>query len=320
MPISGCIDQFIDEVCAGKSNETPAAYRSKLTRLNQWMGERCLCIERLTPQEVEQFRRSLLGRRTKLIGAKIVHASLSPFTIRSCLMTVRHFLKWAAAHELTCSDLSTDLIVPKTPTPEPKAIEARAVLDLLDAASQTGALWEQARNLALIYVLRDTGARIGSVIGADIDDLDLKHRKLLVRTKGNKPHNLYLNLPTIAALRDWIHYRADLKPKDKKLFISCRGRGLRRSSIYSLIERIKHNADRTIQGRSNPHAYRHAWARDALTAGEDISKVARTLGNSVRVTAEYYALWSDAEIQEAHRKYSPGVDLPIVKPKDEHMY
>jgi site-specific recombinase XerD len=73
----------------------------------------------------------------------------------------------------------------------------------------------------------------------------------------------------------------------------------------------------TIQGRANPHAYRHAWARDALNAGADITKVARTLGNSLRVTAEYYALWSDHEIQAAHAKYSPGASLPLIKPTTE---
>jgi site-specific recombinase XerD len=303
--LSRHINEFIADVCAGKLNETPVTYRSKLRRLDQWMSERSLCITKLTATDIESFCRDLLQR------------ALSPFTIRSCLMTARHFLKWAARRRITRGDLSTRITIPKMPIGLPKAIAAETVLSLLWAASATGSEWERSRNLALIYVLRDTGARIGGILNADIDDLDLRHRKLLVHTKGDRSQNLYLNIPTLAALREWLRHRPELHPQDRHLFISCKGLGLRRSSIYSLMERIRSKAGRSVQGRINPHAYRHAWARDALNAGEDITKVARTLGNSLRVTAEYYALWSDGEIQEAHARYSPGARLPIIKPKKE---
>ena len=309
------IDQFISHVCAGKTNETPTAYRSKLKRLDQWMTLRGVCLENLSEQLLDEFRRSLLERKEKRRGARTVKGTLSPYTIHTVLMTVRHFLKWAHQTGLIVDDLSTSLVIKQPPRPEPKAIEAEAALRLLEAASRTGEKWEQARNLAILYLLRDTAGRISSIIHADIDDLDLKARKLYVVDKGNKARNLYLSRPTLAALREWLKHRPDLNPKDTKLFLSIRGRGLARSSIYSLLTRVKEHAP-PIQGRSNPHAYRHAWARDALTNGEDISKVAETLGNSVRVTAEYYARWNDRELQAAHSKFSPGKDLPVIKPKD----
>ena len=310
------VEAFLEDVCAGKINETPAAYRSKLRRLDQWMGANCLSLSELAAADIHGFCRDLLRRSSKRVGARVEHCPLSPFTIRSCLMTARHFLKWAARKGITRGDLSGEITIPRMPAGQPKAVEAGTVIALLTAASKTGACWEQARNLALIYVLRDTGARIGGIIDADIDDLDLKHRKLLIHTKGDRTQNIYLNSPTVAALREWLRYRPSLHPQETRLFVSCRGRGLQRSSVYSLMARIKLRAG-SIQGRINPHAYRHAWARDALTAGEDITKVAKTLGNSLRVTAEYYALWSDGEIQEAHAKYSPGASLPIIKPKTE---
>lgn len=315
--VRSTIEAFLRDVCAGKINETPASYRSKLRRLDQWISEHGPPFEELAPPDVEEFCRDLLRRSSKQVGARIMNCPLSPFTIRSCLMTARHFFKWAYARGLTRTDLSQQITIPKMPAGQPKAVDANTVLLLLAAASRTGEPWEEARNLALIYVLRDTGARIGGIIGADVDDLDIKHCKLLIHTKGDRVQNIYLNPPTIAALREWLRYRPQLQPKDRRLFLSFRGRGLQRSSIYSLMERIRKRAGPVIQGRINPHAYRHAWARDALTAGEDISKVARTLGNSLRVTAEYYALWSDGEIQEAHARYSPGKNLPIIKPITE---
>lgn len=308
------IDQFIAHVCAGKTNETPAAYRSKLKRLDQWMTVHGVRIEKLTAQKLDEFRRDLLERKEHRRGVRMTKGPLSPFTIHTCLMTVRHFLKWSHQSGLIADDLSMSIVIHQPPKPEPKAIEAEAALSLLEAASRTGERWEQARNLAILYMLRDTAGRISSIINADIDDLDLKARKLYVTDKGGKSRNLYLTHPTILALREWLKHRQSLDPKDTRLFLSIRGRKLARSSVYSLITRIKEHAP-PIQGRSNPHAYRHAWARDALTSGEDISKVAETLGNSVRVTAEYYARWNDRELQAAHSKFSPGKDLPIIKPK-----
>ncbi len=316
-PLAKDIARFVDDVCAGKINETPAAYRAKLHRLDQWMDERGLSIKRLRGADIEEFCRDLLRRSSKRVGARVAHAPLSPFTIRSCLMTVRHFLKWAARRGLIRGDLCSHIAIPRMPAGQPKAIDPSTVLAFLEAASRTGEAWEQARNLALVYVLRDTGARIGGIIDADIDDLDLARGRLLVRTKGDKTQYLYLNPPSVAALREWLHYRGTLLPKDRHLFLSYRGRGMQRSSVYSLIARIRRKAGGSIQGRLNPHAYRHAWARDALTAGEDITKVARTLGNSLRVTAEYYALWSDGEIQQAHSQYSPGASLPLIRPTTE---
>lgn len=311
------VEAFLGDVCAGKLNETPAAYRSKLRRLDQWMRDECVSLSKLSASDVQRFCRDLLRKSSKRIGARVENSPLSPFTVRSCLMTTRHFLKWAARRGITRGDLSGGITIPRLPAGLPKAVNGDTVIAFLQAASRTGARWEQARNLALIYAMRDTGARIGGLIDADIDDLDLKHRKLLIKTKGDKWLNLYLSPPTVAALREWLRYRADLRPKDTRLFVSCRGRGLQRSSIYSLIARIKKKAGCHIQGRTNPHAYRHAWARDALTNGADITTVARVLGNSPHVTAEYYALWNDSEIQAAHAKCSPGSQLPIIKPTTE---
>ena len=297
------IDHFLAEVCAGKSNETPQAYKSKLKRLDGFLEEQRIPLCSLCSRDLTRFINGMQER------------GLSPFTIHTVMMTVRHFLKWAH-HAGMIADLHSGLKIPQTPRPEPKAIEAAAALRLMEAAARTGEPWERARNLALLYILRDTGGRISAIINSDIDQLDLKRGRLLVREKGNKKQFLYINHPTIAALREWLKCRCELSPKDKKIFIGQYGTGLKRSSIYSLLERIKANAP-IIQGRSNPHSYRHAWARDALTNGEDISKVARTLGNSVRVTAEYYALWSDAELQKAHGEYSPGAKLPIIKPNKD---
>lgn len=309
------IEEFVSDVCAGKTNSTPAAYRSKLRRIERWAEENHLSLRQLTRLHIECFKRALLDQDMKRIGSKIVKGHLSPFTIFTVLRTLKQFLRWCHAHRLTHGDLS-GFKVPPHPHPDPKAVEPGNVLALFHAAARMGQYWEQARNLAMLYLLRDTGGRIGAIVNADLDNLDLRKGKLYVHEKGGKPATLYFNSPASQALALWLKVRTVIEPKDNRLFLSYRGRGLTLGGFYSILNRLIDAAGIRGCGRVNPHAFRHAWARDALDSGEDISKVSETLHHSTtKVTTDWYARWSDLELQSAHAKYSPGRDLPVIKPK-----
>ena len=128
-----------------------------------------------------------------------------------------------------------------------------------------------------------------------------------VTEKGGKERNLYLNSPAVCTLRDWLKFREDMADDDR-LFTSRKGTGLTREGIYRVLARLAGAAG--VRGRFNPHAFRHAFARDTLQAGADLSQVSELLGhNSVAVTAEYYARWDDRELQATHRRVSPGAKI-----------
>lgn len=308
------IEAFIVAVCAGKTNETPKAYRSKLMRFARFLEAHAITMDALTFAHIEQFRAYLHDQKVVRRGSRLTPGSLSPFTIHTVLRTVKHFLTWSRAQGHLSFDPSSFRIAPP-PRPDPKPVTAENALALFHAAARRGPDWERARNLAILYVLRDTAGRISAILRSDIDNLDLARGRLIVREKGDKPHTLYINAPTIEAIRLWLHFRPLLHPRDNTLFLSQRGTALKRSGLYSVLMRLRDTAG--IQGRTNPHAFRHAWVRDALSAGEDLSMVSQTLAHStIRTTADYYARWADGELKDAHSKYSPGAQLPIIKPAD----
>lgn len=306
------LDAFIVAACAGKANETPKAYRSKITRFIRYIAAHGLTMDELTLQHLEDFRVSLHEQDTVRRGSRLTPGRLSPFTIHTVMRAVKHFLTWTYKNGITHFDPSP-FHIPAPPRPDPKPVTAQNVLALFHAAARLGPDWERARNLAILYTLRDTAGRISAILKADIDNLDLSRGKMFVREKGDKPHILYINAPTIDAIRLWLEYRPHVQPRDNALFLSQRGTALKRSGLYSVLLRLRTTAN--IQGRTNPHAFRHAWVRDALEAGADLSKVSQTLGHStIRVTSEYYARWADHELKEAHTKFSPGAKLPTIKP------
>jgi site-specific recombinase XerD len=307
------IDLFIADVCAGKKNETPQTYRAKLKRFAVYMEINSLRLKHLSREHIEEFRDQLHSQSEKRVGSRMVKGALSPFTIHTVMRTLKHFLRWSYSKGYMRRDLSEFRLSPP-PLPDPKAVDAENALSLMYAAARVGEDWERARNLAMLYLLRDTGGRLGSILHLDIDNLDLKAGKLFTKTKGDKPITLYINRPTIHALSVWMRMRPQLEPLDHKLFVSIKGTALTRSGFYSVLDKLIDAAGLRGMGRVNAHSFRHAWARDALMAGEDLTRVSQTLGHtSVRVTGDYYARWTDGELKTAHAKYSPGAKLPTIK-------
>lgn len=315
MHLEELTELFVGEVCAGKTNETAKTYRGKLRYLLRFVGADapacCLNSERLT-----QFKLALQQQRTSRRGSRLEQKPLSPFTIRTVLVTVRHFCKWATRAHHLCCDPSLDLVLPPAPPPEPKAITAQMVKALLQTAASTGERRERERDVALICLLRDTGGRVSGLAGAQLDDLELRRGRLWVIEKGARRHALHLSPTTCAALRAYLCSRMDFKPTTEALFVSKRGTAMARGTIYNLLRRLAQRSG--LPGRFNPHSFRHAFARDAIDAGADLAQVSQLLGHtSVAVTAMYYARWDDRELHAIHQRTSPGRLLPRVKIEDE---
>lgn len=304
MKLADMVNSFINDVCAGKTNETPKAYRTKLKNLEKFLGEE---REDINQTDIDAFRRYFLNRKIKRRGGKSIKGNLSKFTVRTTLATCKHFLRWAGEHGHIPQGIR--LLNIKEPEADPKPIEPATVEALLGIAKSCGADWERARNVAILYVLRDTGGRVGSVARLDIDSIDLKQGCATVMDKGDHLSWLWFNPPTIAAIRNWLNYRNDLAPVDYFLFTGKTGTGISRVGIYRMISRLAKKAG--VQARHNPHAFRHGFARDCLMAGADLGVVSQLMNHSsVVVTHKFYARWKKRELKRFHRAYSPGRTLP----------
>jgi len=303
-------DQFVEDVCAGKTNETPIAYKRKLSVLQKWIGRRD--PRRLKACDLRAFDTFLRARKDKLRGNKKVIGALSPWTIRSTLVTVKHFCKWMYRRKLIREDIAADFSVPQPPPPDPKPVTQKTIDALLEAAAGMGETWERVRNLAFLYCLRDTGGRLGSLLDASVNHTDLNAGEIETKSKG-KVGTLYINAPTIFILRIWLDQRREMADGTDALFIGRYGRPLKRSGAYWILKRLARLAH--CDGRFNPHAWRHAFVRDALKSRKvDLSQASRLLWHAdIRVTADYYARWDDEELKQAHRRASPGLGLPFPK-------
>ncbi len=218
-------------------------------------------------------------------------------------------MSWASKKNLLPS---IELQNIQEPEPDPKAIEPATVDRLITAAVEMGEPWEQARNLAIVYVLRDTGGRAGSIARLELEHINYALANAFVPDKGNRLSMLCFNPETLAAIHNWLHWRDELSPQDYHLFIGEHGRGLSRIGIYRVLNALAEHGK--IKGRHNPHSFRHAFARDSLLAGADLSQVSQLMNHrGIYVTDRYYARWTKSELKKFHRRFSPGRNLPKVK-------
>ena len=294
MKLSEAAALFVAEVAGWKMNETPKAYQNKLRRLSALND---MDLNDITLADLNRIKTDMLSTH-------------SPYTVKSTFTTVKHFFKWAYASGLTGTNPALSLRIPPPPPPNPKPISEDTFEKLFDAAKVYGDDLERARNVALLAVLRDTGGRVSGITSLEMDALDLR-RGLATVIEKSKSRALYLNAPAITALERWLAVRDEMDHSVNTVFYSfTTGKALTRSGVEHILNTLARHAG--VTARHNPHSFRHAFARDCLQAGADLSQVSQLMGHSrITITADYYARWDDRELKKTHRKVSPGRKIKL---------
>lgn len=216
---------------------------------------------------------------------------LSVQTLHRYTSVIKIFFDWCVGEEMISVSPATRLSLPKLPKNElPANIADRDLMRLLDAAYKSGP-----RNYAILRFLANTGCRVSGLTELKLDDLDLINLRANVCEKGGKSRYVYFNEATANAIRAWLVMRPT--HYDDHVFIGLKG-PLTRFGIRSLLVRLAAKAH--VEGRYNPHSFRHAWARRALEQCRfDLGAVSHFLGHSrVQVTDEFYGRWTEGEWAE----------------------
>lgn len=201
--------------------------------------------------------------------------------------------------------------IPKEPPAQPKAVQSGIVLRLVETAATNGPEWARARNLAMLFFLRDSGCRVSGLINSSVNDYDPKKGWIMVKEKGGETRPVFLSELSRQAISLWLEWRNTLNIREDKLFLSMNGIGLTRGGCYKMLRNLADKAGIQSGERFNPHAFRHAFARDAIENGLDLSRLSQILGHkSIDVTNRYYSRWDKNELKKAHKKFTPAQFLP----------
>jgi integrase/recombinase XerC len=165
------------------------------------------------------------------------------------------------------------------------------------------------RDRALLEVLYGSGLRVSELCGLELASIDLAAATARVRGKGDKERMVPLGSQSVAALREYLDVRGELR-HDKHgtqdasaLFLGKSGERLGVRQVQLLVKRYGVLA--TGSSALHPHALRHSCATHLLDAGADLRSIQELLGHASLSTTQRYTHVSVDRLQAAYTRAHP---------------
>ena len=165
------------------------------------------------------------------------------------------------------------------------------------------------RDLALLTLMYDTGARVQEIIDLSPTDLRLENPAIVkLFGKGRKERIVPLQEEPVKILIAYMSENQLDKQENNKqpLFFNNRGEKLTRSGITYILNHYIENArkcnPKLIPNRISPHSIRHSKAMHLLQAGVNLIYIRDILGHITIQTTEIYARADSKQKREALEK------------------
>jgi len=273
------------------SSHTVRSYRDVMALLLRYCRDRKgLAIERL---RLEQLTAELVIEFLDYLEAD---RGCSIRTRNQRLAALHAFMRYlqveAPEHMLHCQRL---LAIPFKRHDRPvlhylTADQMRAILSQPDLSSPSGR-----RDLALLSVLYDTGARVQEVADLTVRDVRLDApAQLRLTGKGGKTRIVPLLPNTVALLADHLREQALDRPHplDSLVFVNRHRQRLTRMGVRYIIRKyaaLARPACPHLPEEVSPHTFRHSKAMHLLQAGIPLVIIRDFLGHADITTTEIYA-------------------------------
>jgi integrase/recombinase XerD len=311
MLINDAITDFLIALEAdGSSPATLKWYASLLTAFSRHFDD--TEMESITAAMIRQYIVTLRRRGNRYPDAAQrpeITGGVSEETIRAHVRALHGFWAWSGREYLLSTNPMKNIRQPKQIARQPKGISLDDVALLLSVCGDDP---EGRRDRAIIAFLLDTGIRAQSIFRLEPAHMDISRRRAAVQEKRQGTRPVFFTERTAALLAAWLEVRPAAA---RTVFCSLARHTFGQPMTPTVLNRMlkRRAAEAGITGPCNPHAFRHAYAREYLRNGGDLATLSRLMGHSdVKVTADYYAVFAESELATSHDKFSPikGVDEP----------
>lgn len=293
----------------GLSQETIKWYRYVLKPIVARIGD--TPIDQVNVTMIRQYFADLRSQSSRYRNAAQRREQSGPLsieTIRGRTRALNRFFGWCQLEYSLSVETNPMLRIrmPPSSRQQPKAIALDDLRKLLEACGDDRI---GKRDRAMLAFLADTGCRAGGMLSLTLENLYLDQGRAILREKGEKTRVVPFARYAAQLLREWLQVR----PSDARtVFCSMRPKDFAQpltvSGLNQIIRRLKKRAG--VTGRCNPHSFRHGFARAYLQNGGDLATLAQLMGHSdVKVTAAFYAVFTDGELARRHEMFSPLRDL-----------
>lgn len=210
-------------------------------------------------------------------------------SVNRALSTIRGYYRYRMRFGGLSTDPGREVENLSSSRPLPRFMFEDEMAQLIESID--GAGFSDTRDRALFEVLYSTGCRASEIAGMTIDRVDFPRGLVRVVGKGSKERVVFLGRMASSALANYLVLRSmrltRLKASDhRRVFINTKGTPLSVRGMEKIVEkrRIASNMKKAI----SPHAFRHSFATQLVSAGADIRVVQEMLGHSSISTTQVY--------------------------------
>lgn len=229
-------------------------------------------------------------------------------TIARRAASARAFLRWATRTGVIDVDPSLRLVAPRRLKTLPSVLKQDEMTALLDVAAiasdDQGAM--HLRDRAMLEMLYATGARVGELVGLDVDDVDFGSNVVRVMGKGAKERTVPFGAPAATAMQGWLRLgrgQVVTQGSGPALFLGRRGGRVDprqvRSAVHQMLRYVPDIPD------VGPHGLRHSAATHLLEGGADLRAVQEMLGHASLATTQIYTHISVERLRRSYLQAHP---------------
>lgn len=264
---------------------------------------------------VRQFLAHLQSHQPPLAPTAVTTAQLRDYlmvldqrgvvaaTRRVVIYALRAYFDWLNRDQPDAANPAARVPTPVLPRPRTDTYTDEQVRRILACAAQ-GTHLRARLDHALLATLRYAGLRQQELVGLQHQHVDLTAGRLRIVGKGARQRVVRIPTVLVTILRDYLRDVRPQLPASDYLFAnpnapaasSQRGRVAARC-VNDVTWKYGRLAG--VDGRHNPHKWRHTYATGLLRAGADLHTIQRLLGHSTIATTVRYLHLDDDDLGDA---------------------
>lgn len=202
--------------------------------------------------------------------------------------------------------VATNVLKIKAPKYKPLILSRTQVKKIME-------ICDNQRDKFLVFLLYETGMRIGQVLGLWHEDIHSWDNEILIVPRKNHVNGMRaktINNYIIHVSKELIDFYTDYlleefcEATSSYVFINLWGGFLGKAMSYSSIQMLFRRLSRKLGFKVTPHIFRHTHATELLRAGWDMSYVQRRLGHKqIQTTINAYAHIANEDLKKEYSKY-----------------
>lgn len=275
-------------------NKSPRTVKTYLEALSLFQG---FLVEQGMPRLVSNIRRE----HVESFIADLL-ARWKPNTANNRYRGLQQFFKWCEEEGEVKESPMARMKPPRVPEETPPIRSEQELIRLIKACE--GTTFRDRRDMALVRLFLDTGARRSELANLTVADVDFDLNVVLVVGKGARPRACPFGRKTAQALDRYLRARSHWRNPEVSALWLGQGGPMTDSGIA---QAVRERAVLAGFDDFHLHEFRHSFAHAWLAAGGQENDLMRLAGwKSRQMIGRYAASAADERARDAHQRMGLG--------------